>query len=173
MKKMSIAVASKNPAKISAVEDCLAELAVPCEITAVETDSAVSAQPFSIKETRQGAVNRAVSAIEGGYDFAVGLEGGVYELDGTMYVCNWGALATSTGKLYTAGGAQIPLPEEIAVEVRNGQELGPVMDAYANEAGIRQYKGAIGILTDGLIHRGEMFAHIVKMLIGQYRLGSG
>ncbi|MCM3611515.1 DUF84 family protein [Planococcus sp. MERTA32b] len=168
-----IVVASKNPAKIRAVEDCLAELAIQYEIAAVETDSGVSAQPFSIEETRQGAVNRAVSSIEGGYDFAVGLEGGVYELEGTLYLCNWGALSTADGKVYTAGGAQIPLPDVIAQKLKEGLELGPVMDDYADETGIRHHKGAIGILTAGMLNRGEMFGHIVKLLIGQYRLGIG
>lgn len=173
MNNFKIAVASKNPAKIRAVEDCLAELAIQCEITAVETDSGVSAQPFSVEETRQGAVNRAVAAVAGGFDFAVGLEGGVYDFDGTLYLCNWGALSTADGKVYTAGGAQIPLPDVIAQKLRDGLELGPVMDEYANETGIRHDKGAIGILTAGLLNRGEMFGHIVKLLIGQYRLGIG
>lgn len=173
MEKLKIAVASKNSAKIRAVEDCLTELAIQHEITAVDTDSGVSAQPFSIDETRWGAVNRAASAIGGAFDLAVGLEGGVYELDDTLYLCNWGALATADGKFYTAGGAQIPLPEEIAQKLKEGMELGPVMDDYANETGIRHDKGAIGILTAGLMNRGDMFGHIVKLLIGQYKLGSG
>lgn len=173
MDGLKLAVASANPAKIKAVKDCVEQLGLQMEIIAAETDSGVSAQPFSNVETRQGAVNRASTALHPDFDLAIGLEGGVYELEGTMYVCNWGALATSTGKLYTAGGAQIPLPKEIAVELRNGKELGPVMDAYANETGIRHHKGAIGILTDGLIHRGEMFGHIVTMLIGQYRRDCG
>lgn len=173
MDGLKLAVASTNPAKINAVTDCMKELGLHTEISAAETASGVSAQPFSNEETRQGAINRAVAALGHNFDLAIGLEGGVYELEGTMYVCNWGALASSAGKIYTAGGAQIPLPEEIAMELRNGKELGPVMDDYANETGIRHHKGAIGILTDGLINRGEMFGHIVTILIGQYRLDCG
>jgi len=173
MDNLKLAVASKNPAKIGAVEDCFNERGLHTEIIPVETDSGVSAQPFSIAETKQGAVNRASSALRHDFDLAIGLEGGVFELDGTMYLCNWGALASSDGRVYTAGGAQIPLPEVIARELRNGKELGPVMDAYANETGIRHHKGAIGILTDGLMNRGEMFGHIVTLLIGQYQLDSG
>ncbi|RLQ91842.1 DUF84 family protein [Planomicrobium sp. Y74] len=173
MDDLKIAVASKNQAKIRAVSECLGELGIQHEITAVETDSGVSAQPFSMEETRQGAVNRAVSAIEGPFDCAVGLEGGVYEIEGKLYLCNWGALAAADGKVYTAGGAQIPLPDEIGQKLKEGLELGPVMDDYANETGIRHDKGAIGILTAGLMNRGDMFGHIVKLLIGQYKLGSG
>lgn len=173
MNNLKIAVASKNKAKIRAVRDCLDELEIQHEITPVETDSGVSAQPFSVAETRQGAVNRASSALGSGYDLAIGLEGGVFELEGKLYLCSWGALAASDGKVYTAGGAQIPLPEEIAQKLKEGSELGPIMDDYANETGIRHDKGAIGILTAGLMNRGNMFGHIVKLLVGQFQVGSG
>ncbi|WP_422122874.1 DUF84 family protein [Planococcus sp. X10-3] len=173
MNSLKVAVASQNPAKISAVKECFNELGIQAEIFAVETASGVSAQPLSIAETRQGAVNRAASALEENFDMAIGLEGGVFELDGAMFLCNWGALASSDGKIYTAGGAQIPLPEEIARDLRNGLELGPVMDQYADETGIRHHKGAIGILTAGLMNRGDIFGHIVKLLVGQKQLDSG
>lgn len=173
MGSLRIAVATENPAKIRAVEDCFHELGINAEIMPVKTQSGVSAQPFSIEETKQGAVNRAESALSQQIDLSIGLEGGVFELGETLYLCNWGALASSKGKIYTAGGAQIPLPEEIARDLRNGFELGPVMDHYANETGIRHHKGAIGILTAEVMNRGDMFGHIVKLLVGQYKLDSG
>lgn len=171
MKKIRAAIASKNPAKINAVSSVLANLNWSVDLSAIDAESEVSAQPFSQQETRQGAVNRANNAL-GDNDFAIGLEGGVYEMEGALYLCNWGALAAKDGRLFTAAGAQIPLPEEIAIKLRTGIELGPVMDDYANESGIRHHKGAIGILTDGFVNRGEMFSHVVKLLIGQYQRDS-
>ncbi|ANU11446.1 NTPase [Planococcus antarcticus DSM 14505] len=171
MKKIRAAIASKNPAKINAVSSVLKNLEWTIDLSAVDAESEVSAQPFSQQETRRGAVNRANNAL-GELDFAIGLEGGVYEMDKTLYLCNWGALATQGGRLFTAAGAQIPLPTEIAKSLYDGKELGPVMDDYANESGIRHHKGAIGILTDGLVNRGEMFSQIVKLLIGQYQRDS-
>ncbi|ANU12679.1 Inosine/xanthosine triphosphatase [Planococcus halocryophilus Or1] len=168
MKKIRAAIASKNPAKINAVSNVLKNMEWTVDLSAIDADSEVSAQPFSQQETRQGAVNRAKNAL-GEYDFAIGLEGGVYEMEGILFLCNWGALATQDGHIFTAAGAQIPLPEEIADGLRNGTELGPIMDEYANESGIRQHKGAIGILTNGLVNRGEMFGHVVKLLMGQYQ----
>ncbi|MDQ0430441.1 inosine/xanthosine triphosphatase [Planomicrobium stackebrandtii] len=171
MKKIRAAIASKNPAKINAVSSVLTNMEWTVDLSAVDAESEVSAQPFSQQETRQGAVNRAKNAL-GDFDFAVGLEGGVYEMEGILYLCNWGALATQDGRLYTAAGAQIPLPSEIAEGLHKGIELGPVMDDYANEIGIRHHKGAVGILTDGFVNRGEMFSHVVKLLIGQYQRDS-
>lgn len=168
MNKLKVAIASHNPAKIDAVSAVLKKLQMNFELAALDADSGVSAQPFSLAETRLGAVNRAQSAILQEFDLAFGLEGGVYELEGTLYLCNWGALSTTEGRIYTAAGAQIPLPEVLADELRAGRELGPVMDEYAEEIGIRNHKGAIGILTAGLVKRNEMFEHIVELLAGQF-----
>ncbi len=170
MTKIQAVIASNNPAKINAVSAILAELDMAYDLHSAETDSGVSAQPFSLEETRLGAINRAQQALGDEKDIAIGLEGGVYELDGVMYLCNWGALFSKSGKLYTAGGAQIPLPNSVAASLRAGEELGPVMDEYTKESGIRHHKGAVGIFTAGLVNRDEMFQHIVKLLVGQYLL---
>lgn len=172
MRKIQAVIASKNPAKVKAVEAVLEKLGREYELAKADVDSGVSAQPFSLEETRLGAINRSKSALSENVDLAIGLEGGVYELEGQMYLCNWGALSTSDSRLYTAAGAQIPLPDGISAKLRAGHELGPVMDEFANEIGVRQHKGAIGILTAGFINRDEMFEHIVSMLVGQFIRGS-
>lgn len=168
---MKIAVASTNPAKTGAVASALGQLGIQAEIMERTADSGVSAQPFSIEETRNGAINRAHQVL-GEFDAAIGLEGGVFELDGQLYLCNWGALVTSSGAEYVAGGAQVPLPAEIAALLRAGEELGPVMDRYAQETGIRHHKGAIGILTAGKLNRVELFSQIVILLFGQWQANS-
>ncbi|HSP21896.1 MAG TPA: DUF84 family protein [Planococcus sp. (in: firmicutes)] len=171
MKKIQAGIASKNPSKINAVADAMEGLGYAFDLTSAEAASGVSEQPRSLAETRLGAVNRAKTLSAESVDIAIGLEGGIYELDGEMYLCNWGALATNDGKTYTAAGAQIPLPEEIASKLREGGELGPIMDAYADEIGVRHHKGAVGVLTTGFVNRDEMFSHIVKLLLGQYARG--
>ncbi|TWT12486.1 DUF84 family protein [Planomicrobium sp. CPCC 101079] len=170
MTKIQVNIASKNPAKINAVAAVLSELNLVFDLQPTETDSGVPAQPFSLEETRLGAINRAKRALNAGQEFAIGLEGGVYELEGVMYLCNWGALCSKEGLLFTAAGAQIPLPKSIAASLKKGEELGPVMDSYVQESGTRKHKGAVGILTAGLVNRDEMFQHIVKLLVGQYLL---
>ena len=99
----------------------------------------------------------------------IGLEGGVRILEGQMYLCNWGALALPDGTRFTAGGAQIPLPKEIADELMAGKELGPVVDTYFKSSGIRIKEGAIGMLTANAVKRDELFVHILQLLIGQYK----
>lgn len=168
---MQIIIGTTNKAKTKAVETICRPYYPDASFVNKEVDSFVSAQPLSNEETRQGAINRAKQLI-GQEDtlFGIGLEGGVQEIDGALYMCNWGALVTNSGEVFTAMGAGIPLPNEIAEKLRAGAELGPVMDVYTNRKGIRHAEGAIGVFTDGLITRSMMFEHIMSLLIGQYEL---
>lgn len=170
---MKIAIGTTNRAKVGAVTEALKDFYPDAQFIAVSVSSNVADQPFSDEETRQGAMNRALAAKEAvGADFAFGLEGGVRELDGILYCCNWGAVATNK-QVYASSGAQFMLPEEVAVHVRAGQELGPVMDRYTKQHDTRQHAGAIGVFTDGLINRKQMFIHIVQLLIGQVHYYEG
>ncbi|WP_306610717.1 DUF84 family protein [Bhargavaea cecembensis] len=171
---MNIIVGSTNKAKLGAVREAVQSLGINAEITGSATESGVSAQPFGDEETREGARNRALAAVKDGEgDLGIGLEGGVKELDGRLFICNWGALALPDGTVYTAGGAQIPLPEEVAAPVRAGNELGPVMEDYSHQADVRQSGGAVGVFTAGTVSRADMFGHVVRLLVGQWRFAGG
>ncbi|ARK23802.1 hypothetical protein SporoP37_03205 [Sporosarcina sp. P37] len=162
---MKFVLGSKNQAKkraaVRVIEHCMEN----STISSVSVPSGVSDQPMSDAETRRGAINRAMAAAQGAY--GIGLEGGVHMLEGVMYLCNWGALATPEGEVYTAAGAQIPLPEELADEIRNGKELGDAVDRYFNKKQIRMSEGAMGMLTAQLVPRDALFEHIMRLLIGQ------
>ena len=166
---MYIAIGTKNKAKVGAVEKTITQHMKDVVFEAIDVRSGVSDQPFSNEETRVGAINRAKATLAATKaDIGFGLEGGVYELDGVMYCCNWGALATREGAIFSCAGATFALPEVIAARLRLGEELGPVMDDFTNTENIRHHAGAIGIFTNGLVDRKEMFEHIVTLLIGQY-----
>lgn len=169
VKVMRVAIGTKNRAKTKAIENVVSTYFNEARYEQFNVSSNVSEQPFSDEETRQGAINRAVNTLKAsGADLNFGLEGGVREMDGVMYCCNWGALALKDGTMITSAGATFILPKEIADQLRDGKELGPVMDEYTNEIGTRHNSGAIGVFTANLVDRTEMFEHIVKLLIGQY-----
>jgi inosine/xanthosine triphosphatase len=162
---MKIIIGSKNPAKIQAVQNAFLNDYL---FDMVDVPSGVSAQPFSDDETIRGAINRAENALQiGNGQIAIGLEGGVHETAFGLMLCNWGALKLKGQPPFIAGGARILLPEDIALRIRNGEELGPVMDDYANKQNIRNKEGAIGFFTNGKINRIEMFTHVTKLLAGQ------
>jgi inosine/xanthosine triphosphatase len=164
---MKIIIGSKNPAKILAVKNSFIHEEV--EFLVLDIPSNVSDQPFSDDETIQGAINRAVGALrQGNGDIGIGLEGGVQETSQGRMLCNWGALASRNGEPIIAGGARFLLPEEIAVRLRAGEELGPVMDDYAKMKNVRKHEGAVGIFTNGVINRVDMFTHLTNLLVGQY-----
>lgn len=164
---MKIIIGSNNPAKIAAVKSAFSYQQV--EFLSLDIASGVSEQPFSDEETIKGAMNRAVGALQKGKgDIGIGLEGGVQESDHGLLICNWGALAVNNMKPIIAGGARFLLPIEIADRLRAGEELGPVMEDYAQKENVRKKEGAVGIFTNGLINRTEMFAHIMSLLVGQY-----
>lgn len=164
---MKIIIGSKNPAKISAVKQVFNY--GDFEFEAINVSSGVGEQPFSDEETIKGAINRATNALnEGRGDIGIGLEGGVQETRMGLFLCNWGALVTQLEPPIVAGGARILLPEEVAGRLRNGEELGPVMDEFAKKENIRKNEGAIGIFTNGLIQRADMFSHVTKLLLGQF-----
>ncbi|TQR09695.1 DUF84 family protein [Psychrobacillus soli] len=170
---MNIFIGTTNKAKTKAVQTISRIYYPDASFINKEVESLVFAQPMSNEETRQGAINRAKQLMElpNSDDlFGIGLEGGVQEIEGSLYICNWGALVANNGEVFTATGAGIPLPNEIAVQLRTGAELGPVMDVYTNRKGIRHDEGAIGVFTNGLITRSMMFEHIMYLLIGQYEL---
>ncbi len=164
---MKVVIGTKNPAKIKAVQAAFEGYDVHFETR--NTASGVNEQPLSDEETIKGAVNRSIAALkEGKGDIGIGLEGGVQEHGGELFLCNWGALTIQGKTPFVAGGARIPLPKEIADRLRAGEELGPVMDQYTQKENIRKHEGAIGIFSNGRVNRAEMFSHVMKLLIGQY-----
>lgn len=161
---MKITIGSTNPAKIGAVQYVFSDR----EIKSINVPSNVSAQPFSDAETREGAINRAKQCIttQPG-TIGIGLEGGVMYIENDLFLCNWGALITPEEQMFTAGGARIMLPAEIEEQITKGTELGDLMDDYAKKKDVRNKDGAIGIFTNSLVSRKEMFVHIIKLLKGQ------
>ncbi|WP_419955889.1 DUF84 family protein [Neobacillus niacini] len=164
---MKIIIGSNNPAKVDAVKNAFHYQQT--EFLSLDIPSGVSEQPFSDDETIKGAINRAVGALEmGNGDIGIGLEGGVQESAQGLLLCNWGALVSKNMEPIIAGGARFLLPLEIADRLRAGEELGPIMDDYAKKENVRKKEGAVGIFTNGLINRSEMFSHIMNLLVGQY-----
>lgn len=170
---MKILIGTHNKAKTKAVQTISSIYYPDAIFENIEVPSLVSDQPMSQEETRLGAINRAKHLMEDTDAlFGIGLEGGVQEIDGQMYICNWGALVTLEGDVFTATGAGVPLPKEIAEQLLAGAELGPVMDVFTNKHDIRHDEGAIGVFSNGLVNRSAMFEHIMLLLIGQFEFSN-
>jgi inosine/xanthosine triphosphatase len=165
---MHVGVGSTNPVKVAATRRALGETAD--SVAAVDVDPGVPEQPRGVETTVRGAQNRARRAhATGEYDLGVGIEGGVAEVPGTDRLClvMWAA-ATDGDRLGRGGGPSLPLPAGIADRVRDGAELGPVMDEVLGRSGVKREEGAAGALTGGHTDRERALAQAVAASLGPF-----
>jgi inosine/xanthosine triphosphatase len=170
---MRIAVGSGNPVK----RDATGRIFPEAEVVAEPVPSGVSEQPIGRGETRRGARIRAERALESGaYDLGVGLEGGVTALDrdetsdtetATRYLIMWAAV-TDGDRWGVGGGPSYPLPESIAARIRDGEELGPVMDDVLGASNVAENQGAAGAFTAGRTTRTDALATAVAAAAGPF-----
>ena len=165
-----VAVGSTNPVKVAAVREVLAAAGASVEITSIGVPSTVRDQPIGDDETIRGAVARASAAREAtGAELGVGIEGGVVELsDGSMRTCAWAAIVGADGVTGIGGSLAMPLPHAVAELVRGGLELGHAMDRYVNERNTKHGKGAVGILTAGLVDRQRAYESLVSYALAPF-----
>lgn len=162
---IKVLVASKNPVKISAVEEGLSALMNEnLELKGVSVESGVSDQPMSDKETMCGAANRVENAKAQfpGFDFYVGVEGGVEDSPLGLMAFAWIVISGNgtTGQARTAG---FFLPPKVAQLVHEGYELGDADDIVFSKQNSKQQNGAVGLLTRDSITRKTLYLPAVQM----------
>ncbi len=170
-----LCVGSTNPVKVNAVTLALSQLLPNVTVEGFEVPSGVSSQPLTEEETRLGAQNRAKAAQEQGKAahsqatevFGIGLEGGVFTNDkGELWSTVWAVVVDWQGQLYEANGCRIRVPEIIAEPMKNGGEMGPVVQKLTGVTDVRQKQGMFGIITNGFVNRTEEYAGVAKIAIG-------
>src|SRR2546425_6051165 len=142
----------------------MAKLAPRAEIVAIDAPSGVRDQPWGERETRQGAVARARAAMDAGdADLGIGLEGGVMDQGAGIELVSWVAVVDRDGRVGLASGLRFMLPSTAAGGLRQGAELGDVMDELFGMHESKRNAGAVGLLTEGFVSRAEAFADLVAM----------
>ncbi|ERH04621.1 MAG: hypothetical protein A07HR60_01645 [uncultured archaeon A07HR60] len=173
---MRIGVGSGNPVKRHAVESVVTGETAPFDsepqVESVSVESGVDEQPWGVTETVSGAETRAVNVFTEGYDLGIGIEGGVAESDAAdgLFLIMWAAVVDGevTGR---AAGPQIRLPARVATRLRDGAELGPVMDDLLDESDVARGRGAAGELTGGQIDRETALATAVAGALAPFVSG--
>ncbi|WP_435063073.1 DUF84 family protein [Halobaculum sp. EA56] len=186
---MRIGVGSGNPVKREATARAIDGAGGPDDavVEACPVPSGVSEQPRGTLETRTGAVNRAEAVLDtdagnepasdregaadapAAYDLGVGIEGGVAEYDGSeeLFLVMWAAVSDGD-RLGVGNGPSLVLPESIAGRVRDGEELGPVMDDVLGESNVARNQGAAGALTGGRVDRTDALRTAVAGALGPF-----
>jgi inosine/xanthosine triphosphatase len=151
---LSIKVASANPAKINAVASAFAELFPDqtLDVQGIAVPSGVADQPMSSDETLLGAMNRVAELASCEADYRVAIEAG---LDGD-FTFAW-MVIEHQGKLGKARSASLMLPPAALAQLKQGKELGDVMDAMFNQHNVKQKGGAIALLTQNKLSRSSVY----------------
>jgi len=163
---MHVAVGSENPTKVAAVEAVRPD----ARVTPVAVDSGVPEQPWGRAETVEGARNRASAALSATESaFAVGIEGGVAERPepGGLWLVMWAAVTDGTDTHFGAGPS-IRLPDAVAGRLRDGGELGPVLDDELDRDAVARQEGAIGVYTARQVSRTDALADAVAGAFGPF-----
>ena len=143
-----------NPAKLAAVKGGLHRVWPNAQVTGVNVPSGVRDQPLTDEEAILGATNRARYALAGqAADLGVGVEGNTVEIEGQMFSTAWVVIVDRAGQRGLGSSGRFLLPESVAQAIRQGGELGPLMDHFTGEQNTKHKQGAVGILTNGLINR--------------------
>lgn len=167
---MKILVGSKNPVKISSVEEALANYFDNLEVVGIEVESGVSVQPIN-DETYAGAQNRALRLKELnklqnlGADLFVGIEGGIAKQFGKWFAFGCMCLIDNNGRIGFGTSPHFELPPKVVEKLLQGTELGDVMDEIMNQQNTKQKHGAIGFFTNGVMNRKELYIEGLKVAV--------
>jgi inosine/xanthosine triphosphatase len=171
---LRIAIGSTNPAKIKAVKTAFLTMGLPITSEVIDAPSGVPAQPLSDEQTLQGARNRArfsfSAFLDQGFDYGVGLEGGVLDTPHGMFLCNWGVVTNAAGEEGISSGIRILLPPRVAEGLRAGRELGDIMEDWTGKVAVKQQEGAIGVFTAKHITREQMFRDVIICAFSRFLL---
>ncbi|MEM1410811.1 MAG: inosine/xanthosine triphosphatase [Pseudomonadota bacterium] len=166
---LDVVVASHNPAKHAAVERAFAATrpGAVLSIRGVSVPSGVSDQPSTDEETRAGAWNRARAACDSvpEADVWVGLEGGLERFDGAWYGSAWMVVIDRHGRSGQARTPTLPLPPSVGRLLDEGLELGDANDQVFKTHNSKQGGGAYGLLTEGRMTRGGIYAQALELAL--------
>lgn len=160
---VKIAIGSTSKAKIDILKNCMKSMiGEEFEVFAFDVDSEIPDQPLDEDTTIQGSINRAKNALKKmeNVDFAVGLEGGLHEIDNKGYflICS-AAIVDREGYVSVGIGGKLQLPKGVSNGVKEGRQFGELIRQYEE-----QHKNDKNVLplVQALISRKEAFDQAVK-----------
>ena len=165
---ITLVVASHNPVKVQAVFNGFRRM-FPREtinVNMVTVPSGVRPQPLSDDEALRGALNRAQNAAARipDADYWIGIEAGVQNVDSEMMSFSW-VVIRSKQMMGKGRTGSFFLPRMVADLVRQGKELGEADDIVFNRSNSKQDNGAIGLLTDNVIDRVQLYEQAVILAL--------
>ena len=168
---MRINIGSKNPAKIAAVREAIAQydFLSAAEIVPLDVDSGVSPQPRSMDETIAGAVNRAKNAFSD-CKYSIGLESGLMRVaqakSGYMDFCACIIYDGKESHLGLSSAFEFPLEiTRLIHEEGIDSSEAAVRTGLTENSSLGAQNGIIGILTKDRVARKEYTKQAIQMAL--------
>lgn len=168
---MKVAVGSTNPTKINAVRLAFKKVwpTISWQVISIEAPSGISNQPMSDRESIRGARNRAKYALKiGRADFGVGLEGGMQKIGNHYFDCGWMVIVDKKGVEGVASTLRMIVPPQMVHLIKNGKELGEVIDIIFKTENAKQKEGHFGLMTDKVLTRTNGYADAVIAALARF-----
>ncbi len=158
VRKMKVVVGSKNPVKIESVKEAFSKYFDDFEIESSNVESGVPDQPVG-DDTFTGARNRARDLMQfnPGFDFYVGIEGGIAQQFNRWFAFGCMCIIDKNGEEAFGTSPHFELPKIVTDQLLAGKELGDVMDEIMNTQNSKHKDGAIGFFTNGVMNRKELY----------------
>ena len=165
---INLVIASTNPVKIQAAVNGFQRLFPGSELNviAASVPSDVAHQPLSDEETLRGALARAANAraAHPDADYWIGIEGGVQPIGQEMTAFAW-IVVRSEAAIGKGRTGTFFLPPAVAELIRQGKELGEADDIVFGRSNSKQDNGAVGLLTDNVIDRVQLYEHAMILAL--------
>jgi inosine/xanthosine triphosphatase len=164
----TLVIASTNPVKIQAAVNGFRRLFPDAEVNVitVSVPSEVAHQPLSDEETLRGALNRSNNAqrVQPHADYWIGIEGGIQAIGPEITAFAW-IVVRSQETIGKARTGTFFLPPAVAELIRAGKELGEADDIVFGRSNSKQENGAVGLLTDNVIDRAQLYEHAMILAL--------
>jgi len=154
LRPLMVNVGSLNPIKVAAVREVLTRFHPQMTVNAVDVPRTVGEQPWG-REAEKGAEARARECLGDG-DLGVGIEAGVLEREDGLYDVQHCAIVDARGWMTKGHGMGFRYPPAVADLVRHGMTVGDACAQLFEEGDQGSGKGAIGILTNGVLDRKQL-----------------
>lgn len=167
---MIVAVGSKNPPKIKAVQKIFSKYFSDCKAIGVEVDSKVSDQPLTEDEIYKGSLNRAKGAIKKvkNAKFGIGIEGGIITHEHGLYEKAAVVVIDKKGNIGLAFSPGLFLPKKVARHIEKGKNLTEAVDSVFGTKDIGKGIGAYGVFTKGVVTRAKGMEHAIAFALSRF-----
>lgn len=165
-----VAVGSRNPVKIKAVETIFSKHFPDIEVLGTEVESKVAEQPKSEGEMYRGATNRARGVLRTIKDatYGVGIEGGMHKYPYGWFEKSLVVIRDRKGREGVGASGGLRLPAAVVERINKGESLEEVIDDLFGTERIGQGIGMFGLLTKEVVTRTSGIEHGVAFALARF-----